>query len=151
MKLQGNGAATADATTSSINILGTLEVEVLRVTVTELRENTFYAVDHDPSTTARSSRSTRARPTRLRSPVAHRCADLRRRRVIDESAIEFEGRGRRRRRCGSAPMLAHALDLDPAEFRAFLDQPVTPDQFAEAEILDEETETDDDLLTVRIR
>ena len=61
--------------------------------------------------------------------------------MIAESGVEFEGEDDDGEvRIGAMSPLA---DLDPAEFRAFLDT-VTPDQFAEAEILDEETEADDD-------
>ena len=44
MRLQGaEPAAPADARSRSLDSLGELEAEVVRVTVTELRENTFYA------------------------------------------------------------------------------------------------------------
>ena len=43
MKLQGASAPRPLTHDLLVNILGELEVEVLRVTVTELRENTFFA------------------------------------------------------------------------------------------------------------
>src|SRR6476620_6166445 len=50
MKLQGAEAPRPLTHDLLVNILAELEVEVLRVTVTELRENTFYAsitISHD--------------------------------------------------------------------------------------------------------
>jgi hypothetical protein len=55
--------------------------------------------------------------------------------VIEESGVEFDAEGEEgEARIGAMSPLA---DLDPAEFRAFLDT-VTPDQFAEG--LEEEDE-----------
>src|SRR4029077_324576 len=50
MKLQGASAPRPLTHDLLVNILGELEVEIVRVTVTELRENTFYAsitISHD--------------------------------------------------------------------------------------------------------
>ena len=68
MKLQGSTPArplTHDLVTS---MLDHLETEVVKITVTELRENTFYAQHHACGRTARRSRSTPGPPMRLRSP-----------------------------------------------------------------------------------
>src|SRR5881398_2575032 len=43
MKLQGASAPRPLTHDLLVNILGELDVEIVRVTVTELRENTFYA------------------------------------------------------------------------------------------------------------
>ena len=72
MKLQGATAPRPLTHDLLVNILNELEVEVLRVTVTELRENTFHARSPS-STTAPSSRSTRAPRTRSRWPCGPRC------------------------------------------------------------------------------
>src|SRR5215210_6681104 len=75
-----------------VNILGELDVEVVRVTVTELRENTFHAsitVARDGTEIEIDSRSSDAIAVALRAtpqaPIF--VADS----VIEESAIEFEG------------------------------------------------------------
>ena len=70
MKLQG--ASTPRPMTHDLlsDVLGELEVECTRVSVTELRENTFYASISLRCATAASSRSTRAPATRWRSPSA---------------------------------------------------------------------------------
>ena len=69
MKLQG--ASTPRPMTHDLlfDMLAELEVACTRVSVTELRENTFYASITLSSTAARS-RSTRARATRSRSRSA---------------------------------------------------------------------------------
>ena len=71
MKLQDATAPRPLTHDLLVNILGELEVEVVRVTVTELRENTFHA-SITSRTTEPSSRSTRARPTRSPSRFARR-------------------------------------------------------------------------------
>ena len=71
MKLQG--ASTPRPMTHDLvtEMLGELEARVTRITVTELRDNTFYA-SITSSRTARRSRSTRGRPTRSRWPFGPR-------------------------------------------------------------------------------
>ena len=71
MKLQGATAQRPLTHDLLMNILGELDVEVVRVTVTELRENTFHASITIAQNGPRS-RSTRARPMRSRSPSARR-------------------------------------------------------------------------------
>ena len=72
MKLQG--ASTPRPMTHDLvtEMLSQLEARVTRIRVTELRDNTFYATHHDPAGRRRRSRSTRARPTRSRSPSGPR-------------------------------------------------------------------------------
>ena len=69
MKLQG--ASTPRPMTHDLvtEMLGQLDAQVVRITVTELKENTFYA-SITVRRTARRSRSTRGPPTRSRSPFA---------------------------------------------------------------------------------
>jgi hypothetical protein len=115
------------------SIVDQLDAELQRITVTELRDNTFYAlitlirdgleieVDSRPSDAL-------ALAVRTNAPI------FASQELIDENAIEFE----------------HEVD-DTEEivehFREFLDQ-VSPDDFREAEVSgeedDDEAEEDDD-------
>src|SRR5207245_3662522 len=73
-----------------VNILGELDVEVVRVTVTELRENTFHAsitVQQNGTELEIDSRSSDAIAVAVRAHAPIYAADA----VIEESAIEFEG------------------------------------------------------------
>ena len=117
MKLQGASAPRPLTHDLLVNILGELEVEVLRVTVTELRENTFYAsitVQQNGSEIEIDSRPSDAIALAVRAEAPIFAAEE----VIEESAIEFEGE-----------------DVNEEEivneFKQFLDH-VTPDEFAEA-------------------
>ena len=115
MKLQGASAPRPLTHDLLINILGELDVEVLRVTVTELRENTFYAsitIQQDGSEVEIDSRPSDAIALAIRADAPIFVAD----RVIEESAIEFEG---------------EEVNEDEIvdEFKKFLDS-VSPDQFA---------------------
>jgi len=114
------------------DILGQLEAQVLRVTVTELRDNTFYAaitILQDGSEVEIDSRPSDAIALAVRTDAPIFADD----RVIEESAIEFEGE-----------------DVNEEEiveeFRSFLDQ-VTPEQFGAdvvEELGDEDTLADDE-------
>jgi uncharacterized protein len=112
-----------------VNILGELDVDVVRVTVTELRENTFHAsitVARDGTEIEIDSRSSDAIAVALRAtpPAPIFVADS----VIEESAIEFEGEE-----------VNEEEIID--EFKSFLDR-VSAEDFAEAEV--EEEEEDDE-------
>jgi hypothetical protein len=127
MKLQGADAPRPLTHDLLVNILGELEVEVSRVTVTELRENTFHAsitVVHDGNEIEIDSRSSDAIAVAVRAQAPIFAADA----VIEESSIEFEGD-----------------DVNDEEivdeFRKFLEN-VSAEDFAEAE--DEFTEIDED-------
>ncbi|MFL5922083.1 MAG: bifunctional nuclease family protein, partial [Gaiellaceae bacterium] len=116
MKLQGASAPRPLTHDLLVNILGELEVEVLRVTVTELRENTFHAsitIQHDGAELEIDSRSSDAIAVAVRAQAPIFAADA----VIEESAIEFEGEDVNEEEIVS-------------EFKQFLDH-VTPDEFAE--------------------
>jgi bifunctional DNase/RNase len=115
MKLQG--ATTPRPMTHDLvtEILSQLDAHVIRITVTELRENTFFAeitVQQDGSEIQIDSRPSDAIALAIRADAPIFAADD----VIEESAIEFEGE-----------------DVDEeqivAEFKSFLDQ-VTPEEFA---------------------
>ena len=118
MKLQGATAPRPLTHDLLVNILNELEVEVLRVTVTELRENTFHAsitVQHNGSELEIDSRSSDAIAVAVRAQVPIYAADD----VIEESAIEFEGED-----------VSEEDIVD--EFKRFLDR-VSAEDFAEAE------------------
>ena len=115
MKLQG--ATTPRPMTHDLvtEMLGELGAEVVRITVTELKENTFYAsitVQQNGSEIEIDSRPSDAIALAVRAEAPIFAAD----RVIEESAIEFEGEE-----------VNEEEIVD--EFRKFLDQ-VTPDEFA---------------------
>jgi uncharacterized protein len=122
MKLQG--ASTPRPLTHDLvtEILGQLDAQVVRIIVTELRENTFFAeitVQQDGSEIQIDSRPSDAIALALRADAPIYAADD----VIEESAIEFEG---------------EEVDEEAIvnEFKSFLDQ-VTPEEFA---VEDEERE-----------
>jgi bifunctional DNase/RNase len=100
------------------DMLEQLGAQIVRITVTELRENTFYAqitVQQDGSEIEIDSRPSDAIALAIRAEAPIFAAD----RVIEESAIEFEG----------DEIDQDRLDEEVAKFRNFLDE-VTPDQFA---------------------
>jgi hypothetical protein len=90
MKLQGPPPARPLTHDLLLNILTELDVEVLRVTVTELRDNTFHAsitVQANGAELEIDSRSSDAIAVAVRAQVPIYAADE----VIEESGIEFEG------------------------------------------------------------
>src|SRR5918995_718559 len=115
MKLQG--ASTPRPMTHDLltEILSELDARVTRITVTELRENTFYAqvtVQLDGAEVEVDSRPSDAIALAIRAEAPIFAADQ----VIEESAIEFEGDD-----------VNEEEMVD--EFKKFLDQ-VSPEQFA---------------------
>ena len=103
------------------DMLEQLGAQVVRITVTELRENTFYAqitVAQDGSEIEIDSRPSDAIALAIRTEAPIFAAD----RVIEESAIEFEGE----------EIDQDRLDEEVAKFRNFLDE-VTPEDFADVE------------------
>ena len=116
MKLQG--AATPRPMTHDLftDILAQLEARVIRIAVTELRENTFYAlitVAVDGTEIEIDSRPSDAIALAVRAEAPIFAADA----VIEESAIEFE----------------HEDDVNQEavveEFKKFLDE-VKPEDFS---------------------
>src|SRR5580693_6568782 len=90
MKLQGATAPRPLTHDLLVNMLSELGIEVVRVTVTELRENTFHAsitVKQGGSELDIDSRSSDAIAVAIRADVPIFAADA----VIEESAIEIEG------------------------------------------------------------
>ena len=127
VKLQ-NAAPARPMTHDLLNdVLGQLDAEVISIAVTEMRENTYYAritLRQNGSEIQIDSRPSDAIALAVRSGATIYVADE----VIEESGVEFESDG-------SDPDLAPGgvvpplADLDPDEFRAFLDT-VSPDEFA---------------------
>src|SRR5207247_4592026 len=118
MKLQG--ASTPRPMTHDLvtDMLGQLDAQVVRITVTELKENTFYAsitVQQDGSEIEIDSRPSDAIALAVRAEAPIFAADD----VIEESPIEFE---------------AEEVNEEEivSEVKRFLEH-VTPDEFAEAE------------------
>ena len=108
------------------DVLEQLGAQIIRITVTELRENTFYAqitLQQDGGEIEIDSRPSDAIALAIRAEAPIFAAD----RVIEESAIEFEGE----------EIDQDRLDEEVAKFRNFLDE-VTPEDFA----VEEEEEED---------
>jgi uncharacterized protein len=118
MKLQSASTPrpmTHDLVTDMLEQLG---AQVVRITVTELRENTFYAqitVQQDGSEIDVDSRPSDAIALAIRADAPIFAADD----VIEESAIEFEG----------DEINQEDLEREVSKFKQFLDH-VTPDEFA---------------------
>ena len=115
MKLQG--ASTPRPMTHDLvtELLEQLDAQVVRITVTELRDNTFYAsitVQQNGSEIEIDSRPSDAIALAVRAEAPIFAAD----RVIEESAIEFEGEEVNEEEIVS-------------DFKQFLEN-VSPDEFA---------------------
>jgi bifunctional DNase/RNase len=118
MKLQN--ASTPRPMTHDLvtDILSQLDAQVVRVAVTELRENTFFAqvtIQQDGSEIEVDSRPSDAIALAVRAEAPIFVADE----VIEESAIEFEGE----------EITDADLEKEVTKFRSFLEN-VTPDEFA---------------------
>ena len=119
MKLQGATAPRPLTHDLLVNMLGELDVEVLHVTVTELRENTFHAsitVKQNGSEIEIDSRPSDAIALAIRADAPIFAAES----VIEESAIEFEGEE------------VEDTEQVVEKFKDFLDN-VTPEDFAQGE------------------
>jgi bifunctional DNase/RNase len=118
MKLQSQAAPRPMTHDLMSELLEQLEAQVVRITVTELRENTFYAqitVQQDGREIEIDSRPSDAIALAIRAEAPIFAAD----RVIEESAIEFEG----------DDVDQEVLEAEVAKFKNFLDE-VTPEDFA---------------------
>ena len=125
MKLQSQASPRPMTHDLVSDMLDQLGASISRITVTELRENTFYAqitVLQDGQEIEVDSRPSDAIALAIRAEAPIFAAD----RVIEESAIEFEGEEIDQER----------LDEEVAKFRHFLDE-VTPEDFV---VEDEEEE-----------
>jgi uncharacterized protein len=126
MKLQSQSVPRPMTHDLLSDMLEQLGAQVVRITVTELRENTFYAqitVTQDGTEIEVDSRPSDAIALAIRAEAPIFAADT----VIEESAIEFEGE----------EVDPDQLEAEVARFKHFLDE-WTPDQFAEAEGEEEE-------------
>ena len=121
-----------------------LKGEVVRVTVTELRDNTYFAritIVQDGNELEIDSRPSDAIALAVRCEAQIFAADD----VVDESSIEFQAGDDEQASLVTASSLA---DLDPEEFRRFIET-VTPEEFASSleeafeDFEDESLEEDD--------
>jgi bifunctional DNase/RNase len=139
MKLQGQEPPRPQTHDLLADVIAQLDAEVVKVTVTELRESTFYA-----SITLRrngdeidvDSRTSDAIALALRAGAKIYAADE----VIEESGVVFEGDGAELESRMPTTSLA---DLDPEDFRRFLDT-VSAEEFAQTLEEDELAEEEDD-------
>jgi bifunctional DNase/RNase len=118
MKLQDQSAPRPMTHDLMTDILEQLDAQLVKITVTELRENTFYAqitVVRDGQEIEVDSRPSDAIALAIRAEAPIYAAE----RVIEESAIEFEGE----------EVNEEQLEAEVSKFRSFLED-VTPDQFA---------------------
>src|ERR671933_215573 len=121
MKLQG--ASTPRPMTHDLvtEMLTQLDAQVVRITVTELKENTFYAsitVQQDGSEIEIDSRPSDAIALAVRADAPIFAADD----VIEESGIEFEGDE------PDDESLQAEIETRVAEFREFLEE-INPEDF----------------------
>jgi hypothetical protein len=143
MKLQGASPPRPMTHDLLTEVVSELKGEVVRVTVTELRENTYFAkitISQDGQEVEIDSRPSDAIALAVRCEAQIFATDE----VVDESAIEFQAGDDEQVSLVTASSLA---DLDPEEFRRFIET-VTPEEFAtsleeEFEELDDD-ESDDD-------
>lgn len=143
MKLQGANPPRPMTHDLVTDIISELQGEVVRVTVTELRENTYYAritIVQDGREVEVDSRPSDAIALAVRCEAPIFAADE----VVDESGIEFHAEDEEQPGFVTASSLA---DLDPAEFREFLET-VTPEEFASSleELEGDEGDEEEDLL-----
>ena len=127
MKLQG--AATPRPMTHDLltNVLGELDAKVVRIAVTELKDNTFYAlitVAVDGTEIEIDSRPSDAIALAVRADAPIFAADS----VIEESAIEFEHDDEAGEEASEAELPGPPLP-SIEEFQKFLDE-VKPEDFS---------------------
>jgi uncharacterized protein len=127
MRLQGQEPPRPLTHDLALSLVDSLDAEVDRVTVTELKDGTFYAkitLVRDGAEIEVDSRPSDAIALAIRTDAKIFAEDD----VIDESGVVWEG---------DVPDLAYAQNMDLSEvdlgeFRRFLDT-VTPDEFATGE------------------
>jgi bifunctional DNase/RNase len=124
MKLQGTTPPRPMTHDLLTDVVSELQGEVVKVTVTEMRENTYYAritIAQNGRELEIDSRPSDAIAIAVRCDAQIFASDD----VIEESGIEFQT-DEEEPSLVTASLLA---DLDPAEFRQFLET-VTPEEFA---------------------
>ena len=140
MKLQGSSPPRPMTHDLLSEVVTELKGEIVRVTVTELRENTYFAkitIVQNGNELEIDSRPSDAIALAVRCEAQIFAADD----VVDESSIEFQAGDDEQVSLVTASNLA---DLDPEEFRQFIET-VTPEEFASSlEEAFEEDEEDED-------
>jgi bifunctional DNase/RNase len=143
MKLQGASSPRPMTHDLLTEVISELQGEIVKVTVTELRENTYYAsitIVQDGREVEIDSRTSDAIALAVRCDARIYASEE----VIEEAGIEFQAADDEQPGLVTAPNLA---DLDPAEFRKFLET-VTPEEFATSlegfEMLEEDEEVEDE-------
>ena len=141
MKLQGASAPRPMTHDLLTDVVSELQGEIVKVTVTELRDNTYYAritIVQDGREVEVDSRPSDAIALAVRCDAQIFAADD----VVEESGIEFQADDDEQPGLVTASSLA---DLDPTEFRQFLET-VTPEEFASSllEGLEEEEDEGDE-------
>jgi uncharacterized protein len=138
MKLQGAAPPRPMTHDLLTDVIAELQGEIVKVEVTELRENTYHAritIVQDGKELEVDSRPSDAIALAVRCEARIYASDD----VIAESGIEFQAEDDDQPGLVIASSLA---DLDPAEFRKFLET-VTPEEFASSlEELEAEDEED---------
>jgi uncharacterized protein len=125
MKLQGSEPPRPLTHDLAASIVHSMDGEITRVTVTELREQTFHAqitIVQDGKEIEVDSRTSDAIALALRTDAKIFAADD----VIEESGVQFDGDEPELDRGVATP--TSLGDVDLGEFRRFLDT-VTPDEF----------------------
>jgi uncharacterized protein len=137
MKLQGTDPPRPMTHDLFMEVVSELKGEIVKVTVTELRENTYFAqltIVQDGREVEVDSRTSDAIALAVRCDAQIFAADQ----VVEESSIEFQAGEDDEVSLVTASNLA---DLDPDEFRRFIET-VTPEEFASS--LQEELEEAED-------
>ena len=141
MKLQGATPPRPMTHDLLTDLVTELKGEVVRITVTELRDNTYFAritLVQDGKELEVDSRPSDAIALAVRCDAQIFASDD----VVDESGIEFQAGDEDEASLVTASSLA---DLDPEEFKRFIET-VTPEEFASSleEAFDELDEPPDD-------
>ena len=141
MKLQGTDPPRPMTHDLFIEVVNELKAELVRVTVTELRENTYFAqltIVQDGRELVIDSRTSDAIALAVRCEARIFASEE----VVEESSIEFQAGDEDEVSLVTASNLA---DLDPDEFRQFIET-VTPEEFATSlrDVLEEAEAAEDD-------
>jgi uncharacterized protein len=140
MKLQGATAPRPMTHDLLSDVIAELQGEIVRVTVTELRENTYYAritIVQNGREVEIDSRPSDAIALAVRCDAQIFAMDD----VVEESGIDFQTDDDEQPGLVTASQLA---DLDPAEFRQFLETVTVEDFESSLEELDDDIEIDDE-------
>ena len=141
MKLQGTDPPRPMTHDLFVDVVTELKAELVKVTVTELRENTYFAqitIVQDGREVEIDSRTSDAIALAVRCEAHIFASDE----VVEESSIEFQAGDDDEVSLVTASNLA---DLDPDEFRQFIET-VTPEEFATSlrDVLEEAEAAEDD-------